>query len=108
MKCAPVGIMALAGLLLAGCQTSMTLEQAQAACDKQGGLLVIIYTEKITRSTVGPVIASPGNCVSPSRFDKETSSATPGAGAQTAPSATSTAPVAPSVATPGAAPASVN
>lgn len=59
----------LAGIVLAGCQSKMTLEEAQALCTKKGGLLVVIYTQQITASGPGPQIASPGNCVSPSKFD---------------------------------------
>jgi len=59
----------LAGLVLAGCQSKMTLEEAQALCTKRGGLLVVIYTQQITASGPGPQIASPGNCISPSKFD---------------------------------------
>jgi hypothetical protein len=59
----------LAGLVLTGCQSKMTLEEAQALCTKNGGLLVVIYTQQITASGPGPQIASPGNCISPSKFD---------------------------------------
>jgi hypothetical protein len=62
----------LAALMLAGCQTRLTLEEAKAMCAKRGGLLVVIYTQKITRQRVDPVVASPGNCVSHSKFDKQT------------------------------------
>jgi hypothetical protein len=69
MTFTPVVIVALGALVLAGCQERMTLEQAQALCTKQGGLLAVIYTQKITTSGVGPQIASPGDCISPSKFD---------------------------------------
>jgi hypothetical protein len=59
----------LAGFVLAGCQSKMTLEEAQALCTKKGGLLVVIYTQQISASGPGPEVASPGNCVSPSKFD---------------------------------------
>jgi hypothetical protein len=59
----------LTGLVLAGCQSKMTLEEAQALCTKKGGLLVVIYTQQITASGPGPQITSPGNCISPSKFD---------------------------------------
>jgi hypothetical protein len=76
MKFAPVAI--LAALVLAGCQTRMTLEEAQALCTKQRGLLVVIYTQKITRTgEVGPPLASPGDCVSPSKFDVATPAPVP-------------------------------
>ncbi len=47
----------------------MTLEEAQAQCAKKGGLLVLIYTQQITASGPGPEVTSPGDCVSPSKFD---------------------------------------
>ena len=47
----------------------MTLEEAQAACTKKGGLLTIIYTQKLTLSGAGPEEASPGDCISPDKFD---------------------------------------
>jgi len=56
-------------LLLAGCQDRLTLEEAQARCTKQGGFLVVIHTQKLTMSGVGPDIPSPGNCIAPSNFD---------------------------------------
>jgi hypothetical protein len=59
----------VAGFVLAGCQSKMTLEEAQALCTKKGGLLVVIYTQQVTASGAGPEIASPGNCVSPNKFD---------------------------------------
>ena len=62
----------LAGLGLAGCQGPITLEQAQAACAKKGGLLVVVYTQEVTLVGVGPEVATPGNCVSPSKFDPAT------------------------------------
>lgn len=60
-------IAALAGL--AGCQARpMTLEEAQAACTRKGGLLTIIYTQQITASGIGQREGHPGECVSPSKF----------------------------------------
>ena len=60
----------LAGACLAGCQSHpMTLEEAQAACTKKGGLLFIIYTTPITLSGPGEEVAAPGDCISPSKFD---------------------------------------
>ena len=53
--------------LLAGCR-ALTLEEARAACTKQGGFLVIIHTQKITLSGVGDEVASPGDCISPDKF----------------------------------------
>ena len=88
MKLVSAMSLILAALTLAGCQTSLTLEEAQAMCAKQGGLLVVIYTQKITRRSVDPVVASPGNCVSPGKFDKRTLS---GARAAPAPAASAAA-----------------
>ena len=59
----------LGAFVLAGCQEKLTLEEAQAQCAKEGGFLVIIYTQQITTSGAGPQIASPGNCVASSKFD---------------------------------------
>jgi hypothetical protein len=67
MKFASVAI--LGAFLLAGCQARLTLEEAQALCTKQHGLLVVIYTQKISAAGLGPETASPGDCVSPSKFD---------------------------------------
>lgn len=67
MKVVPVAI--LGAFVLAGCQDRLTLEEAQALCKKQGGLLMVIYSQKLTASGIGPQIASPGDCVSPSKFD---------------------------------------
>lgn len=89
MKFAFVVGLALASLALAACQPGLTLEEAQAQCTKQGGLLVVIYTEKITRSSIGPVVASPGNCVSPSKFEKETPPPAPSAPPAAAPNVSS-------------------
>jgi len=36
---------------------------------KKGGLLMVIYTQQITASGPGEQVASPGNCISPSKFD---------------------------------------
>ena len=70
MKFAPVGIAALVATLaaLGGCQAKMTLEEAQAQCEKQGGLLAVIYTQQISASGLGQRIAHPGDCISPSKF----------------------------------------
>jgi hypothetical protein len=69
MKFAPVMIAGLGAFVLAGCQDRLTLEEAQALCTKQGGLLVVFYSQKLTASGIGPQIASPGDCISPSKFD---------------------------------------
>ena len=71
MKFASVLALGVAVLGLAGCHPALTLEEAQAQCTKQGGLLVVIYTQKFTRTSMGPVVASPGDCVSPDRFLKK-------------------------------------
>jgi hypothetical protein len=48
----------------------LTLEEAQKRCTQQGGLLVVIHSQKISRSgAVGPDEPSPGDCVSASKFD---------------------------------------
>ena len=71
MRFTPVGILGVivGGFVLAGCQHELTLEEAQALCTKQGGFLVVFYSQKITTSGIGPQIATPGNCISPSKFD---------------------------------------
>jgi hypothetical protein len=67
---------ALSVFVLGGCQTRLTLEEAQARCTKQGGFLVIIHSQKISRAgAVGPDEPSPGDCISPDKFD----AAAPGA-----------------------------
>lgn len=48
--------------LLAACHV-MSLEEARAECAKQGGFLVVIYSQKITVAGVGQEIAKPGDCV---------------------------------------------
>jgi hypothetical protein len=58
----------LGGLLLAGCQQNLTLEEAQAQCEKKGGLMVVIYSQKITASGPGEQVASPGDCVATDKF----------------------------------------
>jgi hypothetical protein len=71
VKFAPVvilGVIAGASMLM-GCQHEMTLEDARALCTKQGGLLVVFYSQKLTTSGIGPQVASPGDCLSPSKFD---------------------------------------
>lgn len=54
--------------ILAGCQHKLTLEEAQALCEKQGGLMVVIYTQKLTMSGPGEQVASPGDCVATDKF----------------------------------------
>jgi hypothetical protein len=55
----------------------MTLEQAQAACAKKGGFLVVIYQQKITTAGPEPEIAIPGDCLSPSQYDPEPAASKP-------------------------------
>ena len=65
-----LGAMALFGAwVLAGCQHQMTLEEARAACTKQGGFLVVIHTMKVTLAGVGPETDTPGDCISAGKFD---------------------------------------
>ena len=65
-----LGVMVLLGaLVLAGCEHQMTLEEARAACTKQGGFLVVIHTQKVTLSGVEPEKESPGDCISSGKFD---------------------------------------
>jgi len=66
----PLAIWVVIAFSLAGCQERLSLEEAQARCAQQGGLLVVIHSQKISRSgAVGPDQPSPGDCVSPSKFD---------------------------------------
>ena len=62
-----LSVMAAALCLLAGCH-AMTLEEARAACTKQGGFLVVVHTQKLTLAGVGDEVDSPGRCVSPDQF----------------------------------------
>ena len=84
MKRAPAVI--LGAIVLAGCQHEMTMEEARAQCTKQGGFLVVFYTQKVTTAGVGPPVATPGNCVSPSNF-KTSAPAASGAPVSGAPAA---------------------
>jgi hypothetical protein len=59
----------LGASVLAGCEHQMTLEEARAACTKQGGFLVVIHTQKVTLSGVEPEKQSPGDCISSGKFD---------------------------------------
>gem|GEM_PF-6142210 len=54
---------------LAGCVHKLTLDEIQEQCMKQGGMLMIIYTQEITASGPGEQIASPGRCVTPDNFE---------------------------------------
>jgi len=55
--------------VLAGCVHKLTLEELQDQCMKQGGMLMIIYTQEITASGPGEQIPSPGKCVTPRNFE---------------------------------------
>lgn len=81
MKFTPFAILcAFAGAFaLAGCQHQPTLEEAQAACAKQGGFLVVFYSQKVTTAGLGPQIATPGNCVSAGKFDRSPAASAPAA-----------------------------
>ena len=70
MKFTAIGKAAMVFTLaaLAGCQPRLTLEEAQARCTRQGGLLAVIYTQEVTASGVGEPIKTPGECVSPKKF----------------------------------------
>lgn len=61
---------AVAVIALGGCQTpaERSLEEAQAACMKQGGLLTVIYTQQVTASGIGPRVGHAGSCVPLSKF----------------------------------------
>jgi hypothetical protein len=55
---------------LAACQERLTLEEAQARCTQQGGFLVVIHAQEISRSgAIGPDKPSPGDCISSGKFD---------------------------------------
>lgn len=60
----------LAAGALAGCAHKLTLEEAQALCTQQGGFLVIIHAQPISKAgVIGPDEPSPGECVAPGKFD---------------------------------------
>ena len=68
MKLAPVIALATVCGMTAGCQASLTLAEAQALCTKQHGLLIVVYSQEVTRTRVGPLVAKPGRCVPPTQF----------------------------------------
>jgi len=68
VKLAAVIAAVLAAVPLAACQGPMSLEAAQLACTKKGGLLTIFYSQIITRGAVGAVRESPGECIMPEEF----------------------------------------
>jgi len=61
-------MVALGACALGGCEHRLTLEEARAACTKQGGFLVVIHSQKITMAGLGEEIDSPGDCVAPDKF----------------------------------------
>ena len=63
---------------LAGCVNKSTLDDAQERCTKQGGMLMIIYTQELTLSGAGEQIPSPGKCVMPENFEKPSTPEPPG------------------------------
>ncbi len=65
----PVPVALLAACLLSGCTQRLTLEEARAQCTAQGGFLMVIHTQKITRAGVGKEIDSPGDCIAPGKFE---------------------------------------
>jgi hypothetical protein len=67
-KFTPAFLLALALSMLAACMHEMTLEEAKADCDKKGGQLTIFYSQKITISGVGPIIQTPGECITADKF----------------------------------------
>ena len=79
MKFTPVAVLGVtvAVFALAGCQHQQTLEEARALCTKQGGFLVVFYTQKVTLAGMGPEVASPGNCIMSSKFDMAPPSSAP-------------------------------
>jgi hypothetical protein len=78
VRTAPFVFLALAGLVLGGCESEkLTLEQAQARCTKKGGFLVVIYTQKITTAGLEPEVAIPGDCLSPKSYDTPAAKAPP-------------------------------
>lgn len=60
---------AVAVAALAGCGTAPTMEEAEAACARRGGLLTVIYSQEITAAGIGQRVAHPGACVSPKNFE---------------------------------------
>jgi hypothetical protein len=55
----------------------MTLEEARAACAKQGGFLVVVHSQKITLSGVGDEVVSPGDCISADKLRDHPAPAAP-------------------------------
>ena len=66
----PASVAMLGAFVLAGCTHPQTLEEAQAACAKKGGLLMVIERQKLTMAGPGPNEKIPGDCISPSNYDK--------------------------------------
>ena len=74
---------------LAGCVHAPTLEELQERCMKQGGMLMIIYTQELTLSGAGEQIPSPGRCIMPENFDKPSTTEPPPPGPTQKPAAKS-------------------
>ena len=69
MKSISSALVALSLLLLAGCEhRPLTLDEARELCEKKGGLLMVIYTQKITTAGPGEQVANPGDCISTDKF----------------------------------------
>ena len=81
MRTASFALVTAGALALAGCQQKLTLEQAQALCEKKGGLLMVIYTQPITAAGPGEQVASPGDCVGTDKFGVAPSAPQPANGA---------------------------
>lgn len=69
-------------IALAGCRTPLTLEEAEAACTRRGGLLTVIYTQEITAAGIGQRVGYPGACVSPKDFEARSSASSAAARAK--------------------------
>ena len=92
VKFAPVVMLGIIVFVLAGCRPEMSVEEARALCTKQGGFLVVFYTQKLTVSGIGPEVATPGDCVSPSKFDIAPAAPAAPASLSSVPSASSSPP----------------
>jgi hypothetical protein len=96
VKVTPIAMLCVfaGAFALTGCQHAPTLEEAQAACTKQGGFLMVFYSQKVTTAGLGPQIATPGNCVSADKFDKAPAAPAPAASASALPAPASGKPAA--------------
>lgn len=83
LKFAKSALLAIApALVLAGCQHASPLDEAQERCAKQGGMLMIVYTQEITMSGPGEQVPSPGRCVMPDNFQESSTPSPPQPAAQ--------------------------